>query len=153
MEINTETEIKVKGPKMSCECGGCYFKIDFFNKLKHFKSNKHQKFVTGSNINDYRTDCECGGTYTVSGISHHKNTKMHQNYMNTIVTCDCGVKVKNSDLYYHSKDSKRHQKFVKCIEIKNPPIVTSSPKKSFINFQTDTALQCIDYNNTRKNVM
>ena len=26
-------------------------------------------------------NCDCGGKYTQGGISHHKNTKMHQEYV------------------------------------------------------------------------
>ena len=65
-------------PKKECECGGRYF---MYNKSKHIKSDKHQKFITGIDFNEFKVNCACGGKYTVAYVSNHKKTKRHIEYM------------------------------------------------------------------------
>ena len=95
METQEKSFIRDKNLKVNCECGGCY---TMQNKIKHIKSDKHQKHLKPDEDNIHKVQCICGGRYTVSALDHHNKTKRHREYMRINFPNDTWINPNNSKL-------------------------------------------------------
>jgi len=65
--------------KINCICGGNYC---FMGKARHFKTKKHQDFIS-SNSNKDKVNCICGSKYCFMGKARHFRTKKHQDFISS----------------------------------------------------------------------
>ena len=93
-----------------CAIREAYVKVnDCVNKgnLKKMAASAYKKRyrkINGINLME-KHDCPCGGRYATEGVSTHKKSKMHSEFMKTHHKCECGAFYKPADEQDHCQSS------------------------------------------------
>lgn len=70
---------------INCECGSQFTNS---NKVRHLKTEMHQRFAKSNNIineiKDINKVCECGMTFSIGNKNRHNKSAKHQAYLSSL---------------------------------------------------------------------